>query len=45
MSADQEVYQQIFDAIERGDVTGVKTLLVPPLNVDTRVCSVLNPAP
>lgn len=36
--ASEEVYQQLFEAVENGDVNTIKVLLVPPLNVDTRVC-------
>ena len=42
--ASEEVYQQLFEAVENGDVNGIKVLLEPPLNVDTRVCYILNPA-
>ena len=33
----EDVYQQLFDSIEHDDLTTLRTLLEPPLNVDTIV--------
>ena len=38
MEDESENHQQIYEAIEKGDVNSLKTLLEPPLTVDTIVC-------
>lgn len=37
MEDESENHQQIYDSIEKGDVTTLKTLLEPPMTVDTIV--------
>jgi hypothetical protein len=34
---EEEIHQQICEAIQRGDLNSLKTLLEPPLNVDSIV--------
>ena len=34
----EEIHQQLYDAMEKDDINTLKTLLEPPLNVDTIVC-------
>lgn len=38
MSTEEEIHQQLYDAMEKDDINTLKTLLEPPLNVDTIVC-------
>lgn len=35
---EEEIHQQLYDAMEKDDLNTLKTLLEPPLNVDTVVC-------
>lgn len=34
----EEGHQQIYDSIEKGDLNTLRTLLEPPLNVDSILC-------
>lgn len=34
----EEIHQQIYDAMEKDDLNTLKTLLEPPLGIDTIVC-------
>jgi hypothetical protein len=34
----ESVEQQLYDAIEKGELNTLRTILEPPLNVDTIVC-------
>ena len=38
----QELYQQLFDVVEKGDLTNLKLLIEPPITVNTIVFSVFN---